>query len=375
MAPVPPPLSASPATGGGEAVAAKARKFPCASCGADVVWSPGASKLKCPYCGAEREVPVSAEAVVERPIEEALAAPRDLGWGAARKTVKCTKCGATSTFEAGVAASSCAFCGTPAVVEAPPNANMVRPEGLLPFKVDRASAVEKFKGWLGGLWFRPSDLKNRASLTGMNGVYVPFWAFDAATHSRWTAEAGFTYQVPVQAIENGRAVTRMETRVRWEPASGFLEKFFDDVLVHASKGLERGLAQSLEPYPTADLVRYDPSYLSGFLAEEYAVDVPEALQVARERMQREIEAACAREVPGDTQRNLRVVSQFSGVACKNALLPIWIAAYAYGGKPFRFLVNGVTGKVAGHAPLSWVKVALAVLAVVAALVLFSMVKS
>jgi hypothetical protein len=300
--------------------------------------------------------------VRERPIDEALAAKHDLGWGAERKAVRCQKCGATTTLEPQVAAGACPFCATPHVVETPPDAQMVRPEGLLPFRVDRESAAQRFRGWLSGLWFRPNDLKSRSSLTALKGVYVPFWTFDALTHSAWTAEAGHYYQVPVQVMEQGRPVTRMETRVRWEPASGFLEKAFDDLPVPASRGLPPPLSREIEPFPTAQLVAYQPAYLSGFLAEEYAVDAREALEAARRRMDEEVTAACAREVPGDTQRNLSVRTQYSGIAYKNALLPVWIAAYEYAGKPYRFLVNGVTGAVAGHAPLSAVKVALAVLA-------------
>ncbi len=111
----------------------------------------------------------------------------------------------------------------------------------------------------------------------MQGVYVPFWTFDALSHNRWTAEAGHYYTVQVEAIENGKRVMRSETRTRWEPAAGFLEKAFDDVPVPASKGLPPGLARGIEPFPTGGLVPYDPQYLSGFLAEEYAVDLPDAL--------------------------------------------------------------------------------------------------
>jgi len=114
------------------AAPAKLRKFPCAACGADVVWNPGAASLKCPYCGAERKLPQTLAEVREHPIEEALGGACDLGWGIARKAVSCRGCGATTTFEPGIAASRCAFCGAPAVVEAPANENMVRPEGLLP---------------------------------------------------------------------------------------------------------------------------------------------------------------------------------------------------------------------------------------------------
>jgi len=345
------------------AVTADVRKFPCAACGADVVWNPGADALKCPYCGSVRAVPRRFGEVVEKPIEEGLRAPRDLGWGVSRKTVRCQRCGASQSVEPGLAALRCAFCGAPAVVEAPAAGNMIRPEGLLPFRVDRSRAAELFRGWLSRLWFRPNDLGEKSELNALQGVYVPFWTFDAATHSDWEAEAGTPYQVTVDG--------RSETRIRWERASGFLEKFFDDLPVAASKGLPRPLLQGLEPFPTKDLLVYDPSFLSGFLAEEYAVDLPDALREARLRMEVEIHAACAAQIPAPMHRNLSVKTAWSGLAYKSGLFPIWIAAYDYRGAPFRFLVNGVTGKVSGKAPWSAVKIVLALLAALVLLVLFS----
>ncbi len=346
------------------AAPAKLRKFPCGACGADVVWSPGAAALTCPYCGARREIPKSPGKVVERPIEDALKGATDLGWGLARKAVSCRGCGATTTFDEGIAASRCAFCGAPAVVEAPPSGTMVRPEGVLPFRVDRNAATGKFRQWLASLWFRPDDLSQKSAVSELNGVYVPFWTFDAATHSAWTADAGFDYQVAVEVEENGQVHTRYETRTRWEPAEGVYEHFFDDLPVAASRGLPPDLARAIEPFPTTELLAYEASYLSGFLAEEYAVGPKEALTSAQERMTQELYDACGHEVPGDRFRNLDVRTAWSGLAYKNGLFPVWIAAYQYGGKPYRFLVNGVTGKTDGHAPLSWVKIGLAITAAV-----------
>ena len=354
----------APATPAAPAVAAKIRKFPCAACGADVVWSPGAAALKCPYCGSEQQLPTSGEAIREKALETGLRQPRDLGWGAERKTVRCTRCGATSTLEPGIAAGSCPFCATPSVVEAPGDAKMVRPEGLLPFAIDFHGAVARFRDWVGRLWFRPSDLRQKAAVSSLRGVYVPFWTFDAATRSHWTAEAGHHYQVAVQVRQGSQTRTVMETRTRWERAEGTLEKLFDDLPVPASRGLKPTETQGIEPFPTDRLALYDPRYLAGFLAEEYGVDLDAAWGLARQRMTRAIEAACAAEVPGDTQRNLEVTTAWSGVAYKGALLPLWIAAYRYGGKTYRFLVNGVTGKVDGKAPLSVAKI-LAALALVA----------
>ena len=344
-----------------EAIQSKVRKFPCEGCGADLAWEPGITALKCPWCGTTKTVEMPTGTVGEKSVDAALRAPRNLGWGAERKVIACKRCGAHTTLDPHVAASSCAFCGTNAVVEAPPDNTIARPEGLLPFRVTRESALQSFRKWLHSLWLRPNDLKRSARMNSIQGAYIPFWTFDSATHSTWTAEAGWYYYVDVQVTVNGRRETRREQRVRWEPAAGELELFFDDVPVPASRGIPAQLVRGIEPFPTAELTPYEPSYLSGFLAEENAVDLPEALESAKDRMRDEIRSACANEVPGDTHRNLVVHSVFSALAYKNCLLPIWIAAYDYRGVPFRYIVNGVTGKAHGNAPWSWVKITLAII--------------
>jgi hypothetical protein len=70
---------------------------------------------------------------------------------------------------------------------------------------------------------------------------------------------------------------------------------------------------------------------------------------------------CSREVPGDTQRNLRISPTFSAQTFKHTLLPVWLLTYTYGSKNYQVTVNGATGKIAGEYPLSWVKIAIAIL--------------
>jgi TolB protein len=67
----------------------------------------------------------------------------------------------------------------------------------------------------------------------------------------------------------------------------------------------------------------------------------------------------------------RAAHKCSGLAYKNCLLPLWIAAYDYKGTPYRFLVNGVTGKAHGNAPWSWVKITFAVLFLIVLFVIFA----
>jgi DNA-directed RNA polymerase subunit RPC12/RpoP len=336
-------------------------KFPCPRCGADVVWNPGSAKVRCQYCGYERDasdvVGAAPEIVHERPLEEGLKAPAKVGWGTERRTFKCTKCGAVSSLEKGAAASACPFCGTPAVVETPADAKLVRPEGVLPFRISRHDALAKFRTWLASLWFRPNDLRQKAEVESIRGVYVPFWTFDAQTSSRWQAEAGY------------RRGSGNNSRIEWRPVSGTLDHFFDDVPVPASRGLDGDTSRHLEPFPTDQLVAYDPDYLSGFQAEEYGTPLDQAFAMAKARMEATLRAACRGEVPGDACRNLVVQTRWSGLAYKSGLVPVWIAAYEYTGKSFRYAVNGATGKATGTAPWSPIKIALA-LATVATILMF-----
>src|SRR5919206_1573238 len=146
-------------------LSARVRKFPCEGCGADLRWEPGVTALLCEYCGFSKEVAAPSARIEERSVDAALRAPRNLSWGAERKVIACKRCGAHTTLDPHVAASSCAFCGTTAVVESPGDPNVVRPKGLLPFRISRESALQSFRKWLHGLWLRPNDLKSASRVS------------------------------------------------------------------------------------------------------------------------------------------------------------------------------------------------------------------
>ena len=93
---------------------------------------------------------------------------------------------------------------------------------------------------------------------------------------------------------------------RWERAWGHRADDFDDVLVCASVGLPRELADKLSTFDTTQLVPYSPGFLAGWRAEEYAVDLAGGFGFAQGKMEHEQENRCGKDVPGDTQRNLRV---------------------------------------------------------------------
>ncbi len=356
----------------------KAHKFPCPKCGAEVDFDAEHGTLVCAYCGYSSTVPVTEQAIREYDLESALtemlSTPQEMGYGEGKRSLKCESCGAVNTIDANIVSTECAFCGSNQVVPQQQVAQVIKPESLLPFEVDRKQAVVLFRAWLGRGFFRPNPVRKIAkeAEAKLQGVYLPFWTFDAYTSSWWRAEAGYFYSVTESYWTNdqqGRRVqrTREVQKIRWEPASGSLQLAFDDTLVPASQSVQQDMVERIYPFDTAALVPYEPAFLSGWGAEAYTVDLRSGWETAQEIMKAAVRQACAQRVPGDTQRNLAVSTAFSNVTYKHTLFPVWIASYRYGGEVYQFLVNGQTGEVQGQAPISWIKVALVVLLVLAVL--------
>ena len=298
------------------------------------------------------------------------------GYGVATRSVRCEECGAEVSFTAELTATKCSFCGSAKVLNQEASANTISPEWLLPFGVDKSRASQAFGTWLTKLWFRPSDLKQLATVQEVGGVYVPFWTYNAHAQSDWTADRGHHYNVDEEHSEeeNGRTVTRTRRvqKTRWEAAAGNRDDDYVDILVCASRGLPSDLVLEIKTFDTQQLVAYQPQYLAGWSAERYAIDLKAGWETAKSHIEAEQENRCGKDVGGDTHRDLVVQSRLSDLRYKHVLLPVWIAAYRYRQKVYRFLVNGQTGEVVGKAPFSVAKITLFVLfvaALIAALVL------
>lgn len=354
------------------------RRFPCPGCGATLVFAAGSGdKMHCEYCDAEVDIPKDTTATafsgpVEHALSELLSGAANKGWGVQTYSVNCKQCGATTTFPEKTTSGECAFCASRMVAEKPADPNLITPETLIPFKVNKEQAGKKFSEWVGSLWFRPNNLKRMARVHEIHGLYTPFWTFDARAETRWKAESGYYYQeTETYTDSEGKRQTRQVTKTRWQPSSGHHWGTYDDILICASKGLPESLVRVLEPFDTkTQLVQYKPEYLSGWAAEEYAVGPRDGWEKGQKEFERLEYNACAREVPGDTHRNLQISMRLDNVTWKHVLLPVYIAAYRYNGKSYRFLVNGETGKVSGEAPYSFWKILFLILAILLAVFVF-----
>ena len=136
---------------------------------------------------------------------------------------------------------------------------------------------EQMRDWFRGRWFAPNNLGSKALVDRVHGVYVPYWTFDAHAVCPWTAEAGHYYYTTERYRDNqGRSRTRQVRHVRWEPAAGQVQHFFDDEPVPGTHGLRIDLLKRIEPFATAELVPYDTAFLAGFVVEHYQVVLVDA---------------------------------------------------------------------------------------------------
>jgi hypothetical protein len=344
-------------------------KHACPACGAQAEWNPGKQKLTCPFCGTESPYTIDRETgkAAELDLAAALRAlpAEERGWMTAKRSVKCQSCKAVMVFDAERVGQNCEFCGSPALVAYDEIKAPIRPQSVIPFKIDAGRVRDDLRRWWRSKWLAPGRLAKAALVDTVKSLYIPYWTFDAQVHCPWEAEAGHYYYVPVTTRDSsGRTVVRQERRVRWEPASGTIDHFFDDEPVAATHGIPLPLLRQIEPFPTAtELVPYDTAFLSGHVVEHYQVVLLEAAERSQQQMHQQLEELCAARIPGDTHRNLVIHPEYSGRTFKHILVPVWLLSYNYGAKVFQVVVNGCTGRIAGKYPISVWKVVLLVLAV------------
>lgn len=345
-------------------------RFPCEQCGADYRFDPKEGSLTCSHCGHSQVVRDQVDhgnALRELDFKAALSQQLPEAEMEVTRVSSCPNCAAQVEFSNETHALECPFCATPVVADTGESRH-IKPKGVVPFELEERAAHDAMNAWLGRLWFAPNGLQAYARKgRAMEGIYVPFWTYDAESQSRYSGQRGTTYYVSETVMVDGKAEQRRVAKIRWTPVSGRVRRFFDDVLVLASKSLPKRYTDALEPWDLSALAPYQPQFLAGFRAEAYAIELEEGFHQARAHMDRVIERDVRFDIGGDRQRISQIDTQLSDVTFKHVLLPVWLAAYKYRGKTYRFVVNGQSGRVQGARPYSAWKIATAVVLALALL--------
>ena len=330
----------------------------CPNCGATVTFDPATGKMHCEYCGYSCELPKPEEGneICEMDFESAQHT-ESFEWGQQKKSVQCKQCGAVTIYDALETSAVCPFCGSTSVMPAA-NENTLAPNAVCPFSVTKDTAGENFTRWLKRKWFAPSQAKKSALPEAFQGVYLPYWTYDAQTTSSFTARAGYD-----RKVKDKDGNSRTETD--WHHVEGVYQEFFDDVTVMASKRQEGSGVKACEPFDFSKMVPYSPQVVAGFLAERYSIGLKDGWSAAQSTIQFKLRSNIADYVKNHWRANrsdaVKFSTLYSNITYKYLLVPVWISSFKYKDKIYLFAVNGQTGKVGGKSPVSAWRVILAIL--------------
>ena len=346
--------SASPRPG--EAIdAGKGRIFPCTGCGADLEFAPDCQELKCPFCGFQQQLEFAEnQQVTEQDLSGMLVKLtqwRKQGATDEQETseVRCESCGSNVLFTGPLTSTVCPYCASPIQRDDVHLAERRIPvDGVLAFRVTRETAGQQLSKWMHSRWFVPGDFRESAIRGDFQGVYEPYWTFDFQTFTRYSGERGDHYTVTVGTGKDQRT----ERRTRWSPAWGSFHRFFDDLLIMASRSLPDWIPRGLQPWPLQDLKPFNPQVLAGFFARTYDTPLETGMKEAQEQVRQALHQDVRHRIGGDEQRVGSVRTQYNSMTYKHLLLPMWLLVYRYREKPYRVAINACTGEVQGERPWS-----------------------
>ena len=328
-------------------------EYKCPSCGGALSFDSALQTVKCPYCDTEFDMEAMKEldAVLENPPADDLTwqnCPTDHWQQQEQESLcsfVCNSCGGEILCEATTAASNCPYCGNPVIMTGRLSGTL-RPDLVIPFKLDKAAAKDALKKHFKGKPLLPKLFKSEAKLEQIQGVYVPFWIFHA------DADADMRYKATrVETWSDSRYIYTKTSYYSIQRAGSL---GFDGVPVDGSKKMDNTLMESLEPFDMTQAVDFQTAYLAGYLADKYDVDAGICIERANQRIKVSTENAFAATVTGYHT----VTPQTSAVQLKNskvyyALLPVWLLNTKYKGKDYSFAMNGQTGKFVGDLPVNW----------------------
>ena len=327
------------------------QQYKCPCCDGAIEFDSQLQKMKCPFCDSEFEM----ETLKQYDAELNAQPQENMNWDTAAGTewqpgeeeglrvYTCNTCGGEIVADETPGASECPFCGNPVVLTGQ-FAGDLKPDLVIPFKVDKKGAIAALKNHYKGKILLPKVFKDQNHIKEVKGLYVPVWLFDtdADAHVRYKASRIRTWS------DSNYDYT--ETSYFSVTRAGGIG--FDNVPVDGSTKMDDTMMESIEPFRVEDGVDFQTAYLSGYLADKYDVNAEQSIARANERIKNSTEQAFADTVQGYTS----VVPVHTSIQLQNgraryALYPVWILNTQWNGQKFTFGINGQTGKIAGDLPM------------------------
>lgn len=326
-------------------------EYKCPCCGGAVEFNSTVQKMKCPFCDTEFDVETLKSYDDELKKEQ----KDDMTWGTTAggdwqdgetdgmRVFVCKSCGGEIIADENTAATSCPYCDNPVVMTGQFSGDL-RPDYVIPFKLDKKAAKENFLKHLKGKRLLPKIFKDENHIDEIKGVYVPFWLFDTDVN------ADMKYKATKVRSWSDSKYDYTETSFFSVARGGSLG--FQRVPVDGSSKMADDLMESIEPFEFSDAVDFQTAYLAGYLADKYDVTEKESIKRANKRVKNSTENEFANTVKGyATVTKEKSSIRFSNAKAQYALYPVWILNTTWNNEKYTFAMNGQTGKFVGNLPV------------------------
>ena len=324
-------------------------QYKCPSCNGALEFDSNTQKMKCPYCDCEFEVETL------KALDEQLETDRNIDWNEENKETwseeeasgmnvyECSSCGGEVIGDATTSASSCPYCGNPVVMKEQFKGDL-KPEFVIPFKLDKETAKKALKAHYNGKTLLPKDFKTENHINEIKGMYVPVWLFDT------NVAADIKYRGTKIRRWSDSYYDYTETRYYAIIRNGDLR--FENIPVDGSTKIPDDYMESIEPFDFSQAVDFQTAYLAGYFADRYDVDEKTSIQRANERIRKSTINEFEKTVLGYTSVSVESCSlDLSENKAKYALYPVWMLNTKYQGQNYMFMMNGQTGKITGNLPI------------------------
>ena len=327
------------------------QEYKCPCCGGAIAFDSTIQKMKCPYCDTEFKMETLAGYDSELRNDQA----DDMRWEMASgeawqadelggiNAYVCQSCGGEIACDENTAATACPFCGNPVVLMGQFSGEL-RPDFVIPFKIDKRAAKEALRKHYEGKRLLPKVFKDQNHINEIKGVYVPFWLFDTA------ADVQMRYKATKVRTWSDSKYDYTETKFYAVGRGGKLR--FEHVPVDGSAKMPDDLMESIEPFDFSEVVDFQTAYMAGYIADKYDLEAERSVERANERIRRSAEDAFSETVKGYTTVTKETGSiQLQNGKVSYALFPVWLLSTTWNGQNYLFAMNGQTGRMVGDLPL------------------------
>jgi uncharacterized membrane protein YgcG/DNA-directed RNA polymerase subunit RPC12/RpoP len=325
-------------------------EYKCPNCGGAITFDSTSQMMKCPYCDAEFDVETLRAMDEDLSRTAASAMDWDLASGEWQPgeqdglgVFACQSCGGEIVADENLGSTACPYCGSPVVLTSRFSGTL-RPDLVIPFKMDKNAAKDSLKRLYMGKRLLPKVFKDENHLDEIKGMYVPFWLFSAE------ADADIHYRGTRTNSWKSGQYRHTETSYFDIYRGGCIG--FDYVPEDGASKINDTMMESVEPFYWNEAVDFQTAYLAGFIADKYDVEADHCRNRANERIVNSTEEAFRSTVTGFATVSIQNRSiRLRDASVRYALLPIWFLNTSFKGSKYSFAMNGQTGKFVGDLPL------------------------